>query len=89
MFDVGGLDLSDYFKRLECAFSIELDEADLASVYTLGDLFRVIVSKQRASAVEVDDESLWAQLRSITSYEFGVTETDLNKETRFVEDLGA
>jgi hypothetical protein len=82
-----GLDTTAYIERIEHEFSIRIDDENTAQLKTLGDLCEYIARQRAAQERALTGDAIWAAVRRITSDEFGVAETELHRQIRFVKDL--
>ena len=81
-----GLDTTAYIQRIERHFNILLEIPVVQSIKTLGDVCDQIARLRGATTVERESD-IWIEVRRITSEEMGVEASELQKGTRFIEDL--
>jgi hypothetical protein len=86
-FDAEGLDVTDYFKHIEREFEIVVGIDAIERFKTLADLCAYVSVRLRESGLRPSDDQIWIKVRRITSHEFGVRESALQPDIRYVEDL--
>ena len=81
-----GIDTTEYVEAIEGHFNIHIEIPVLESLETLGDLCDEI-ARLTNTATDEERARIWIAERRITGEEMGLDQSELQKETRFVEDL--
>jgi hypothetical protein len=82
-----GCDVTEYVSSLAQYFSVKLSPHEVESIFTLREMADLISRKVCESGRSNSNDGVWAEVRRITSEEFGVDARELNPGIRYVEDL--
>jgi CYTH domain-containing protein len=79
-----GLDIVEIFMRAEEEFEIEIPDADAEELVTVGALADYIEARRP----EIGRDEVWRRVRAMVSDEESVPMHLIERDTRWVEDLG-
>ena len=87
-----GLDSVELLMYVEEEFNIEIDDADVGELLTVGDLHLCVVRKLAAdndsrSGTGLDMEAVWERLSAILVTRYAVKPARITKRAEIVKDL--
>lgn len=80
-----GLDSVEIILATENSFRITISDKEVAKIYTVGDLYELILLKLNANDI---DKQIWDKLVRIISHQTSHPPSKIRPESHFVDDLG-
>ncbi len=84
-----GLDLVEVIMEAEDHFGVVIDDASYDKLRTVGDLHRAILHNVREWDPPAEPATVWNELVVLVARSLSVDESEIEPETRFIEDLHA
>ena len=84
-----GLDMVEIIVKAENVFDINFYDYELAKIKTVGEFYELILEKTDNKTEKLEDLEVWNNLIKITAKILDVNENEINKSSKFIDDLGA
>lgn len=84
-----GLDMVEIIVKTENVFDINFYDDELAKIKTVGEFYELILEKTNNKTEKLEDLEVWNNLIKIIVKILDINENEINKSSRFIDDLGA
>lgn len=84
-----GLDMVEIIVKTENVFDINFYDDELAKIKTVGEFYELILEKTNNKTKKLEDLEVWNNLIKIIAKILDINENEINKSSRFIDDLGA
>lgn len=84
-----GLDMVEIIVKTENVFDINFYDDELAKIKTVGEFYELILEKTNNKTKKLEDLEVWNNLIKIIAKILDIDKNEINKSSRFIDDLGA